>query len=173
MTEISIDPTLGPVRARTGGERDVLDSFLDFHRAMVLRKARGLADADATRRLVPSATTLAGLVRHLTLIERNWFPYLLAPGPGEVFPTSEEDAAESFALTGADTVEELAGAYEAACERSRELAARFDLDHVVPHPQLGEVSLRWILVHMIEETARHVGHADILRELTDGETGAV
>ncbi|SCE99242.1 Protein of unknown function [Micromonospora coriariae] len=53
------------------------------------------------------------------------------------------------------------------------VAAGFDLDHVVPHPQLGEVSLRWILVHLIEETARHAGHADILRELTDGESGAV
>ena len=53
------------------------------------------------------------------------------------------------------------------------VAASLDLDHVVPHPQLGEVSLRWVLVHMIEETARHAGHADILRELTDGESGAI
>ncbi|MBQ1075914.1 DinB family protein [Micromonospora sp. C31] len=173
MAEIAIDPTLGPVLARTADERAVLESFLDFHRGVLLRKLRGLSDADAARRLVPSATTVAGLVRHLTLVERSWFPSLLAPDPGEVYLTSEEDAAASFALADGDTVERLAAAYERACTRSREVAGRFDLDHVVPHPQLGEVSLRWILVHMIEETARHVGHADILRELTDGATGAV
>ncbi|WP_205780245.1 mycothiol transferase, partial [Micromonospora ureilytica] len=65
--------------ARTGDERAVLTSFLDFHRAVVVRKLRGLSDADARRRLVPSATTLVGLVKHLTLVERNWFPTLLAP----------------------------------------------------------------------------------------------
>ncbi len=173
MAEIDIDPTLAPVIARTGDERAILEAFLDFHRSIVLRKLRGLSDADATRRLVPSATTLAGLVKHLTQVERNWFPYLLAPDPGDVFPTSAEDAEASFALADGDTVAALATAYEKACARSRELAARFDLDHVVPQPQLGEVSLRWILVHLIEETARHAGHADILRELTDGSTGAV
>jgi uncharacterized damage-inducible protein DinB len=172
MTEIRLDPTAGLVLARTGDERSVLESFLDFHRAVVLRKLRGLSEVDATRRLVPSATTLAGLVKHLTLVERNWFPSLFAPGPGDVYLTSQEDATASFALADGDTVERIAAAYEAQCARSREVAARFDLDHVVPHPQLGEVSLRWVLVHMIEETARHTGHADILRELTDGSTGA-
>ncbi|SIN12256.1 DinB family protein [Micromonospora cremea] len=171
--EQTIDPTLGPVLARTGNERAVLDSFLDFHRAVVLRKLRGLSDAEAARRLVPSATTLAGLVKHLTLVERNWFATLLAPEPGDVYLTSDEDAVASFTIDVHDTVEGLVEAYERACARSRTVAARFDLDHVVPHPQLGEVSLRWILVHMIEETARHAGHADILRELTDGESGAV
>jgi hypothetical protein len=70
-----------------------------------------------------------------------------------------------------ETVESLIVAYNAQCELSRETAARFGLDDVVPHPYLGEVSLRWILVHMIEETARHAGHADILREQIDGTTG--
>ncbi|WP_433530778.1 DinB family protein [Micromonospora sp. CA-263727] len=172
MAEIRLDPTLGPVLASTGDERSVLESFLDFHRSVVLRKLRGLSEADATHRLVPSATTLAGLVKHLTVVERNWFLSLLAPGPGDDYLTSREDATASFALADGDTVERLAAAYEAQCAQSREVAARFDLDHTVPHPQLGEVSLRWILVHMIEETARHAGHADILRELTDGSTGA-
>ncbi|MFF0175714.1 DinB family protein [Micromonospora profundi] len=171
--EQTIDPTLGPVLTRTGDERAVLASFLDFHRAVLLRKLRGLSDTDAGRHLVPSATTIAGLVKHLTLVERNWFPTLLAPRPGDVYVTSDEDAVASFTLDDKDTVAGLAEAYERACARSRAVAESFDLDHVVPHPQLGEVSLRWILVHLIEETARHVGHADILRELTDGETGAV
>ncbi|MEU7847335.1 DinB family protein [Micromonospora parva] len=170
--EQTIDPTLGPVLARTGDERAVLTSFLDFHRAVLLRKLRGLSDADARRRLVPSATTLVGLVKHLTLVERNWFPTLLAPEPGDVYLTSEEDALASFMLDDQETVAGVVEAYERACERSRAVAASVDLDHVVPHPQLGEVSVRWILVHLIEETARHAGHADILRELTDGERGA-
>lgn len=171
--EQTIDPTLGPVLARTGDERAVLTSFLDFHRAVLLRKLRGLSDADARRRLVPSATTLVGLVKHLTLVERNWFPTLLAPEPGDVYLTSEEDAVASFTLDEQETIVGLTEAYERACARSRKVAASVDLDHVVPHPQLGEVSVRWILVHMIEETARHAGHADILRELTDGECGAL
>ncbi|MEU6023630.1 DinB family protein [Micromonospora sp. NPDC048871] len=173
MTEIPIDPTLGPVVNRTAGEREILESFLDFHRAVLLRKVQGLADADAARRLLPSATTLAGLVKHLAEIEYNWFHILLEPSPGETFPTTEESALASFTLAEDDTVERLAADYQQVCARSREIVARYDLDHVVPHPQLGEVSVRWILVHLIEETARHVGHADILRELTDGATGAL
>ncbi|WP_301547887.1 DinB family protein [Micromonospora sp. C95] len=173
MVESRPDPVAVAMMSTTADERAVLDSFLDFHRAMLLRKLRGVSDAEAARRLVPSATTLAGLVKHLTLVERNWFRCLLAPGPGDVYLTSEEDATASFTLATGDTVERLSAAYEAECARSREVAARFDLDHVVPHPQLGEVSVRWILVHLIEETARHVGHADILRELTDGSTGAI
>lgn len=173
MAHPTIDPALGPVLARTGDERAILDAFLDFHRANVLRKARGLTDADAARRLVPSLTTLAGLLKHLTLVEGNWFRCLFAPEPGDVYVTSQADADASFTLGAGETVETLAAAYEAACERSRRVAERFDLDHVVPHPQLGEVSLRWVLVHLIEETARHAGHANILRELTDGETGSI
>ncbi|MEU2611899.1 DinB family protein [Micromonospora sp. NPDC007271] len=173
MADATIDPTLGPVLARTGDERAVLESFLDFHRAILLRKVRGLSHAEASRRLVPSLTTLAGLLKHLALVERNWFPALFAPGPDDVYLTTEEEAVASFTLDPGETVETLAAAYAAACARSREVAARFDLDHVVPHPQLGEVSLRWVLIHMVEETARHAGHADILRELTDGETGAL
>ncbi|MEU0550078.1 DinB family protein [Micromonospora sp. NPDC005979] len=173
MAEQTIDPTLGPVLARVGDERAVLESFLDFHRAMVVRKVRGLSDDEAARRLVPTATTLAGLVKHLTLVERNWFPVLLAPEPGDVYLRSEQDAVASFTLDERDTVDGLVEAYERACDRSRAVVGRFDLDHVVPHPQLGEVSVRWILVHLIEETARHAGHADILRELTDGSTGAL
>lgn len=172
MRTRNVDPTVGLIQVRTGSERAVLESFLDFHRSVVLRKLRGLPETDAARRLVPSATTVAGLVKHLTLVERNWFSALLDPSSGDVVQATEESALASFTLTDKDTVARLATAYEAECARSRAVAARFDLDHVAPQPQLGEVSLRWILVHVIQETARHAGHADILRELTDGSTGA-
>lgn len=146
----------------TGGEREVLEAFLDFHRAIAVGKARDLSDADARQRLVPSENTVAGLLKHLAVVERSWFGVLAGRRP-------EPDG--GFELDASDTVDALVAAYERDCDRSRELAAGFDLDHVVTHPQLGEVSLRWIYVHMVEETARHVGHADILRELTDGSTG--
>ena len=78
---------------------------------------------------------------------------------------------DSWELAGNETVESLIEEYQRACDQSRQTAAQFALDDAVPHRRLGQVSLRWIYVHMIEETARHVGHADILREQTDGATG--
>jgi hypothetical protein len=74
-------------------------------------------------------------------------------------------------LADTDTIESLVEAYQQTCEQSRQTAARFALDDTVPSARLGQVSLRWIYVHMIEETTRHIGHADILREQTDGATG--
>jgi hypothetical protein len=125
-------------------------------------------DTDARRRLVPSETTLAGLLRHLAGVEDNWFQRVLA---GSLPPREGEDT--SWDVGDGDTVEALATAYETECARSRATAARYSLDDTGSHPRLGPVSLRWIYVHMIEETARHVGHADILREQTDGTTGTV
>lgn len=167
----TIDPTLAPVLARTGSERAVLEAFLDFHRGVVLRKVRDVPVEDARRRLVPSLTTLAGLLTHLSLVERNWFVGLLGQRAEAI--ASPGDAAPSFVVDPGETMAELVARYERACDESRRMAAGYDLDHVVPHPELGEVSLRWIYVHMIEETARHAGHADILRELTDGAVGAL
>jgi uncharacterized damage-inducible protein DinB len=168
MTSPTGSPPLGPVRTVTGGEREVLESFLDFHRAVLVRKVAGVPDADARHRLVRSETTLAGLLRHLALVEENWFQRVLA---GAAPPRTGDD--DSWELRPGDTVAELTAAYEAECARSRETAARFTLDDTGTHPDLGTVSLRWIYVHLTEETARHVGHADILRELTDGATGAL
>ncbi|MEV0600121.1 DinB family protein [Streptomyces sp. NPDC050315] len=158
-----------PLLVRTGGEREVLEAFLDFHRSTLRGKVRGLADDAARRRLVPSETTLAGLVKHLTLVERSWFPGLLT---GAEAPEKDADGHDGGWEVGPEeSLDGLLAAYEEACARSRAVAAPLPLDHVVPHPEIGEMSLRWIYVHVIEETARHVGHADILREQTDGATG--
>ncbi|MER7394268.1 DinB family protein [Streptomyces sp. NPDC000151] len=179
MTELQPEPTApadlpAPMRVRTGGEREVLEAFLDFHRSTLRGKVRGLADAAARRRLVPSETTLAGLVKHLTVVERAWFPDLLS-GPaspaGDAKAPGEHDG--GWELEPEESLDGLLAAYDAACAESRAVAASFPLDHVVPHPQIGEISLRWVYVHLIEETARHVGHADILREQTDGATGVM
>ncbi|MFJ3342757.1 DinB family protein [Streptomyces diastaticus] len=163
MTDADVLAVLGSV---AGGEREVLETFLDCQRGIVRRKATGLTEEQARQRHVSSATTVAGLVKHLTMVEHNWFVRVL-----EQRPSLTPDPGTSFVLGADETVGDLLTAYEAACARSRASAARFALDHVVPQRQFGQVSLRWILVHMIEETARHAGHADILRELTDGATG--
>jgi hypothetical protein len=162
------DPIRAVATAATGDERTVLESFLDFHRTLAVRKVQGVPDEDAGRRLVPSQTTLAGLLKHLILVEDNWFQRVLA---GSTPPRDGEDT--SWVLAEGDTVEGLVAAYQAECARSRETAARYSLDDTGSHPRLGPVSLRWIYVHMVEETARHVGHADILREQTDGATGVL
>jgi uncharacterized damage-inducible protein DinB len=147
------------------GERAILEAFLELQRAVVVRKVYGLTREQAVRRLVPSMTTLAGLLRHLAAVEREWFGRVLA---GDQDTTGAPDDW----LPGPDQgIGELIDGYRRACARSRQIAAALGLDDVVPHPRLGTVTLRWIYVHMIEETARHAGQADILREQTDGATG--
>ena len=92
--------------------------------------------------------------------------------PDELVSTSgERQVLEAWTLAGDNTAETLLAGYERACAASRQVASGFSLDDCVPHPRMGQVSLRWIYLHMIEESARHVGHADILREQTDGATG--
>jgi uncharacterized damage-inducible protein DinB len=150
------------------GEREVLEAFLDFYRRVVIRKVSGVSEDDAKRRLVPSMTTLAGIVKHLIGVERGWFERRLAQRPADAIVGIVGGGDDSWVVTADDTVDALIAEYEQTCEQSRLTAVRFDLDDVVPHPRLGQVSLRWIYVHMIEETARHAGHADILREQTDG-----
>ena len=108
-------------------------------------------------------------MKHLSEVEREWFQVVLA-GRAED-PPGAPPPDGGWTLGSDDTAESLLARYERACEASRRIASGFSLDDCVPHPRLGQVSLRWIYVHMIEESARHVGHADILREQTDGATG--
>lgn len=156
-------------RVSTAGERETLETFLDLYRSIVVRKLAGLPDADAHRRLVPSETTLATLVAHLTQVECSWFQRRLGQREPESIAGWRGDS--GWGVDPDTPVAELVARYEAACAESRRVAAGLALDDTVPHPRLGRVSLRWVYVHMIEETARHAGHADILREQTDGATG--
>jgi uncharacterized damage-inducible protein DinB len=166
------DPPLAPdERVSTGSEREVLEAFLDGYRGVLARKVAGLSDAQLRLRHVPSATTLAGILRHLTAVERGWFQRRLGRYPEEDLDPNTGGHDDSWELGPDDTLERLLADYDAACDESRRIAAGMALEDAVPHPRLGNVSLRWVLVHMIEETARHAGHADILRELTDGATG--
>jgi Protein of unknown function (DUF664) len=172
MTTPQPDPPLAPDElVSTGSEREVLEAFLDFHREVLIRKVCGVSEQEARLRRVPSQTTLAGLVKHMTGVERGWFQRVLAGRPTSDIGPNVGGGDESWDLADDETVESLVEEYRRCCEQSRQTAARFALDDAVPHRRLGHVSLRWIYVHMVEETARHVGHADILREQTDGATG--
>jgi hypothetical protein len=161
-------------KAAVADERTTLEAFLDYYRQAMRSKVAGLSEEDARRRLVPSATTLSGLIKHLSRVEASWFQFRLAQADPEDVPVLRgwiDDPERDFRVGPEETLDLLVARYDEQCALSREAAARFDLDHVVPHPALGRVSARWIYVHMIEETARHVGHADILREQLDGSLG--
>jgi uncharacterized damage-inducible protein DinB len=150
-------------------ERATLEAFLDDYRDIVVRKVSGLSDADARRRLVTSQTTVGGLIKHLRWAEYGWFDQLLQERTNDNRRTHERSW--EFDFLPEESLPTLIAQYQTQCEESRRIAAKYALDHTVPHVRLGRVSLRWIYLHMIEETARHAGHLDILREQLDGATG--
>ena len=170
MTQPALPPTADQPDS-AGSERPVLEAFLDFHRQVLVSKLDGISENEARRRRVPSKTTLAGLIKHMIGVERGWFQEVLGGRNPEDIGPNVGGGEESWDLAKNETVSSLIKEYEQTCEQSRQTAARFALDDAVPEPDMGQVSLRWIYVHMIEETARHVGHADILREQTDGAAG--
>jgi hypothetical protein len=153
-------------------ERAMLEAWLEFHRTTLLLKCEGLDDAGRKRRPVPtSKLSLHGLVRHMAEVERNWFRRVLLRDTSAApiwFDPAEEDS-ELVPLDGADWQADLA-TWQAECDASRVAAAEHELDDV--GLRRGEpCSLRWIYHHMIEEYARHNGHADLIRELVDGSVG--
>ncbi|WP_344173891.1 DinB family protein [Pilimelia columellifera] len=164
-------PLAAEERVSTAGEREVLEAFIDYFRQVIVSKLAGLSDDDVRRRLVPSRTTLIGLVKHAAAVERGWFHHRLAQRPREQIGANSLGDDASWDVTADEAITDVVAEYAEACTESREIAARFALDDTVPHHRLGRVSLRWIYVHMIEEMARHAGHADILREQIDGATG--
>jgi uncharacterized protein YndB with AHSA1/START domain len=162
-----LPPLFPEERSATGNERHVLSAFLAYQRSVMIGKLSGLSEEDARRRIVPSETTPIALVRHVTFVEREWFAGYLDGQPAAVTPEDRD----GWWVPPDATVPSVVADYVAACAESDRIAARLPLDHHVPHPRLGRVSLRWIYTHLIEETARHAGHLDILRELIDGVTG--
>ena len=151
------------------GERAKLEAFLDDYRDIAVRKVSGLSDADARRTLVTSPTTVGGLIKHLRWAEYGWFEQLLQERDNDNRRTHERSW--EFEFLPQESLPTLLAEYQSQCDESRRIAAQYPLDHVVPHRRFGTVSLRWIYVHMIEETARHTGQLDILREQLDGTTG--
>jgi hypothetical protein len=153
-----------PPRITTGPERLMLENMLDRAREALIDTARGLSEVDVRRRLVPSLTTPIGLIKHAAAAERIWFQrYLLGLEESE-FDGYATRGEGSFAVADCETLADVIGEFERASERSRVIAADFDLDDTRTHPRAGEVSLRWIYLLTIEDLARHAGHGDILRE---------
>jgi hypothetical protein len=146
----------------TADERQMLEKWLDVERAAVVDKISGLSEVDIRRRLVPSLTTVGAVVKHLRWVESGWFHELLGARSGDHRRAHPRDW--EFTVQPDDTGASLIAEYQEACARSREIADACSLDDVVPHFEMGSVSLRWIFVHLIEETARHAGQLDILRE---------
>jgi hypothetical protein len=163
-----------------GDELTLLTQFLDYHRATLSAKAAGLDAAGLATRLRPSSLTLGGLVRHAALNEDHWFGVILLGRPqSEPWASApwEDDPDWEFTTVIEDGPEQLLADYAATCARSRDnvaqAAAAGGLDFLCTgRSSRGEqFSLRWILLHMIEEVARHNGHADLIRESIDGVTG--
>ena len=144
----------------------MLSAFLDWLRGSIVRKLEGLSEEEARRRLVPSETTLFGLIKHLACVERWWFQYNFAGLDVEV-PDDDRD----FVAEPDETIEQVVDFYRRECDESRRIVAGASPDDHAERAQRREITLRWIMIHMIEETARHAGHADILREQIDGATG--
>ncbi|CCK31031.1 Mini-circle uncharacterized 19,1 kDa protein [Streptomyces davaonensis JCM 4913] len=162
-----------PVPLLTAPERPMLESWLEFHRGTLAVKCAGLDDKQVRSvSAEPSELTLLGLVQHMAEVERNWFQRAFgAVGPEPVF---EEET--GYRLTDERGLDAALEAWRREIERGREVCAGLSLDDVGHIPGGGpiggaEVSLRWVILHMIEEYARHNGHADILREHIDGVTG--
>ena len=157
-------------------ERTMLEAWLEFHRATLILKCAGVTDAQLREPAVPpSSLTLLGLLRHMTEVERGWFSRSLA---GEETPplyyTDNRPDDDFDDIATQDPIDAYA-LWVAECERSRQHAAQASLDDIGKgrrrRPGDQQVSLRWIMTHMIEEYARHNGHADLLRQRIDGATG--
>ncbi|WP_328543792.1 DinB family protein [Streptomyces europaeiscabiei] len=158
-------------------ERAMLEAWLDFHRATLALKCSGLKD-DQLRlpAAVPSSMTLLGLVQHLAEVERNWFQRVFAGQ--DLPPVFGQSNGDGFALQPGRGLDEAMAAWQGEVAKGRELIADASLDDSgrLSEEEAGHVgdqgaSLRWIMVHMIEEYARHNGHADLIREGIDGVAG--
>jgi hypothetical protein len=156
---------------RVPDEQMSLESWLEYHRATLLIKCAGLTpDQLVTQSCAPSPLSLLGLVRHMAEVE-SWFHVFDGEPVGHLFCSEDRPDADFEDLDPERADEDLL-IYRASVERSRTAVAGRSLDDLIPGPSSSPTSLRWVYQHMIEEYARHNGHADLLRERIDGATGA-
>ena len=179
MTEESASQSIAPGRTddvpSSWDERTILTTMLDYTRDTVHAKCAGLSDADARRAPLPASPlmTISGLVSHLRWVEDSWIEKTFLGGTIEA-PWTDDDPDREYRIASEVPLARLLAEYRAACDRHRELVASLDLDapsRGVLEWRTEPVTLRWILFHLTEETARHNGHIDILRELADGTRG--
>jgi len=155
------------------GERETLEGSLDWYRAVVERKVGGLTLDDAKRVMTPTGLSALGVLKHLGWAERGWFRERFAGEDVEAIDVDGDNSPE-FTIGDEDTVESVIGFYGAEVEESRRVSRDApSLDALSAKEALyrGHVTLRWIIVHVLEETARHAGHLDLMRENIDGRVG--
>ncbi|MFF2676817.1 DinB family protein [Arthrobacter koreensis] len=141
-----------------------INTFIEQHRSMLAASLDGLTEEEARRRLVPSKTTLLGLVKHAAFVERVWFgEAVTGESRAELGIPATPD--ESFDLEEADTIESVLADYAVAVAQSRQAVAEMNGDTLLPGNRRGPLPLRWVQQHLLRELAQHCGHADILREL--------
>lgn len=171
---MTFEPPERAVPDLSGDERQMLCQFLEYHRATLGRKCAGVdAALLATRTLSPSNLSLLGLVRHMAEIERTYFRQVFAgEAVGDIYATAADPDADFNSVEDADAVADW-DQWREECTRSRSIvSAAINLDQPALQQIRGrEVSLRYILLHVLEEYTRHNGHADLLRERLDGATG--
>lgn len=177
MTDAQFDEFGRPEPPLAGGEVETLLGFLDFQRATLEWKCRGLSDEQLRAPLQPTSMTLAGMLKHLARVEDGWFGAVVAESE-KAEPWASMEWSAEWQNSPSETGDELRRLWSEQVARSRDVVAtQLQADEQAldaTHPAWGgqaRVSLRWVLVHMIEEYARHNGHADLLRESIDGETG--
>ncbi|MFF8815030.1 DinB family protein [Streptomyces pactum] len=157
--------------------RELLDAYLDYYRAVVLRKLDGLSETESRHSRLPSGWSPVELLAHLTWVERRWFRWGFAAEP-LTDPWGDRGPDDRWHVPASDTLASLTARFEETCARSRELVAgvpgdrraavggRFTTEAEAP-------SLNWILFHVLQEYARHAGQLDVVRELADGQIGEV
>jgi len=166
---MTLERAIAPLEA---DERVTLTAFLDFQRATLALKCAGLTDDQLRERAVPpSSLSLLGLVRHMAEVERNWFRPVLGGEQMSAIFAPDMDWEASFRDVAIAGAAEAFGAWQAECEHARALVAAAPSLDATGNRGGERFSLRWVMVHMIEEYARHNGHADLLRERIDGSTG--
>jgi uncharacterized damage-inducible protein DinB len=154
----------------TGDEKQSLHVSLDRHRDVVLWKLDGLDDEQLRRPMTPSGTNLLGLVKHLASVEYGWFCETFGrPSEAIAFDPAEPDA--DMRAAAHETTDDIVAYYRRARAAADSVIDELDVEAVGMAWFGDQVSMRWVLIHMVEETARHAGHMDILRELIDGQTG--
>lgn len=151
------------------GEKDMLWAWLRFARATVVAKATGLSPSQLRAKLVSSETSVGGLLTHLVTVEQHWFRVVLG-GQEHSMPFGAEHPDGDWQVAEDDDLDTLLGRYHAACDASDEIIGSLELDGMGAQTT-GDYTLRWAMVHVTMDTSRHAGHADLLRELLDGERG--
>ncbi len=154
-------------------ERAGLCEFLDVQREALIARVQGVSEEDARRAPTVSSLSLLSLVKHSAIWERRWFQVIVAGRrfPGEWPEVHDHDVDATFRVADDDTIETVVADYRVQIAAAQEILRTIDLDAPCAWPDLAHENVRWVALHLIEETARHAGHADIIRETIDGSRG--